>query len=137
MKRNSNESKKNENLGFMQQRKRKLIRPNFNKSASFENKEDLGASQNFQLPLLNGIRNHKDVNESCSTLVNQCGYDVKAEAEVQNVIDPKHSEGKDSSHATEFIYSKEGEKSEFQNVVSSASRNEESFLYQGKFMYDG
>ncbi|CAL5213070.1 unnamed protein product [Lathyrus oleraceus] len=124
--RNSNESKKSENLGFVQQKKRKLIRPNFNKSASFEDKEDLGASQNFQLPLPNGIRNHKDVNESCSTLVNQCGYDVKAEAEVQNVIDPKHSEGKDSSHAKEFICSKEGEKSKFQNVVSSASCNKES-----------
>ncbi|CAI8617430.1 unnamed protein product [Vicia faba] len=124
--RSSNESKKSENLVLVQQKKRKLIRPNFNKSVSFEDK-DLGAPRNLQLPLPNGIRNHKDVVESCSILVSQCGYDVKAEAEVQNVIDPTHSEGKNSSHATEFICSKEGEKSNFQNVVSSASCNEESY----------
>ncbi|CAJ2650296.1 unnamed protein product [Trifolium pratense] len=86
--RSSNESKKSENLVIVQQKRRKLIHPNFNKSASFEDKNnDHGTSQILQLPLPNGSCN-KDVMESCCTLVKQCGNGVKIEAEVQHIIDP-------------------------------------------------
>ncbi|GAU45014.1 hypothetical protein TSUD_94490, partial [Trifolium subterraneum] len=142
--RSSNESKKSENLGIVQQKRRKLIRPNFNKSASFEDKDnDHGASQNLQLPLPNGSCNKDDI-ESCCALGKQCGNDVKIEAEVQTIIDPTFSEGKNSSHDIKFIYSEGGEKENVntlaaltdgsecvanknhQDVLFSASCNEES-----------
>jgi hypothetical protein len=154
--RSSNESKKSENLVIVQQKRRKLIRPNFNKSASFEDKDnDHGASQNLQLPLPNGSCN-KDVIESCCTLVKQCGNDdVKIEAEVQNIIDPTYSEGNNSSHARKFICSEGGENENgstlaaltdgsecvdnknHQDVLFSASCNEESsHTKEGSCMMD-
>ncbi|CAJ2650301.1 unnamed protein product [Trifolium pratense] len=154
--RSSDESKKSENLVIVQQKRRKLVRPNFNKSASFEDKDnDHGASQNLQLPLPNGSCN-KDVIESCCTLVKQSGNDgVKVEAEVQNIIDPTYSEGKNSSHAIKFICSEGGEKENastlaalndgsecvdnknHQDVLFSASCNEESsHTKEGSSMMD-
>ncbi|AES90085.2 DCD (development and cell death) domain protein [Medicago truncatula] len=143
--RSSNESKKSENLVVGQQKRRKLIRPNFNKSASYEDKDiNLGGSQNLQLSLPNGSRNHKDVIGSGCTLVNQCDYDVKTDAEIQNINYQTQSEVKNSSHATEFIFSG-GEKANVgalptlfdgsecadnknhQKVLFSASCSDESF----------
>jgi len=144
--RSSDESKKSENLVVGQQKRRRLIRPNFNKSASCEDRDiNLGGSQNLQLPLPNASRNHKDVIGSGCTLVNQCGYDVKKDAEVQNINYQTQSKGKNSSHTTELIFSGGGEKvnvgalptlfdgsecansKNHQKVLFSASCSEENF----------
>lgn len=142
--RSSNNSKKSENLVLVQQKRRKLIRPNFNNSTSFDGKNiDLGASRNLQLPLPTGSCDLEDVIESCCTLVNQSSYEVKTEAVVQHIIDPTHSEGKNTSYAMGFICS-EGQNANngilpalidgsqcvdnknHQEVLSSASCEEES-----------
>lgn len=137
------ESKKSENLVLVQQKRRKLIRPNFNNSTTSDDKGiDLGASQNLQVPLPHVSYNLKDVSEGCCTLV-QTKDNVKTDAEVQNIMGPTHSED-NNSHGRGYVCSKGGEKANdgalpafndgsecveninHQNVLSSASCKEES-----------
>lgn len=106
--RSSNESEKNENLVFGQQKKRKLIRPNFSKSITSDDKGiDLSASQNLQVPSSLGSYTVKDVKESCCVFV-QTADNIKADAEVRNIISETHSEK--SSHARGYACIEGGER---------------------------
>ena len=95
----------NENSVLGQQRRRKLIRPNFSKSLTSGDKGiDLDASKNLQL----GSCNVEDVKESCCSLV-QTEVNTKADAELRNIISETHSEDKNSSHARGYAHSDGGE----------------------------
>ncbi|CAJ1939651.1 unnamed protein product [Sphenostylis stenocarpa] len=100
-------SAEHENSVLGQQKRRKLIRPNFSKSLTSDDKGiDVGASQNLQI----GRYNVEDVKDSCSALV-QIEVNIKAHAEVRNVIREAQSENKNiSSHAWGYSYSEGGER---------------------------
>ncbi|TKY58995.1 B2 protein [Spatholobus suberectus] len=108
--RSSNESEKIENLVLVQQKRRKLIRPNFSKSITSDDKGiDLGASQNLKVPSSLGRYNVKDIKESCCALV-QTEDNIKADAEVQNIISQMYPEDKNSNHARGHACSEGGER---------------------------
>ncbi|XP_061354748.1 uncharacterized protein LOC133299310 [Gastrolobium bilobum] len=151
----SNECEKSENLVLVQQKKRKLIRPNFSKSTTSDDKGiGLGAFQNLQVPLTQGSFNLKDVSESCCALV-QTEDNIKTDAEVQNINVQTHSEDKSNSHAKEYVCSEGGEKAtddaltafndeseclenlNNQNVFSSAScKDKNCYIKEGLCMMD-
>jgi len=96
----------NENPVLGQQKRRKLIRPNFSKNLTASDKGiDLDASKNLRL----GSCNVEDVKESCCALV-QTEVNSKADAELRNIICETHSEGKNSSHASGYAHSDGGER---------------------------
>ncbi|KAJ1397124.1 Development/cell death domain [Sesbania bispinosa] len=108
--RTSIESEKGENAVLVQQKRRKLIRPNFSKSTTSDDKGiDPGASQNLQVPLSHGSYNLEDVSERCSVLV-QTEDNIKTDAEVQNIIGQTHCEDKNSGHVRGYVCSEGGEK---------------------------
>ncbi|KAK7368271.1 hypothetical protein VNO80_10296 [Phaseolus coccineus] len=95
----------NENSVLGQQRRKKLIRPNFSKSLTSGDKGiDLDASKNLQLESCNV----EDVKESCCALV-QTEVNTKADAELRNIITETHSEDKNISHARGYAHSDGGE----------------------------
>ncbi|KAK7317902.1 hypothetical protein RJT34_02512 [Clitoria ternatea] len=106
--RSSNESDKGGDSGLVQQKRRKLIRPNFSKSITSDDKGiNFGASQNFQAPVSNESCTVEDVSESCHALVQT---QDKVGAGVQNIIGQIHSEDKSSAHGREYACSGGGKK---------------------------
>ncbi|WVZ25668.1 hypothetical protein V8G54_004212 [Vigna mungo] len=96
----------NENSVVGQQKRRKLIRPNFSKSVTSDDKViDLDASQNLRL----GSCSVEDVKESCCALV-QTEVDTKAGAEVRDIISEIHSDDKNSCRARGYASSDGGER---------------------------
>nr|KYP58930.1 hypothetical protein KK1_014352 [Cajanus cajan] len=103
----SKQSEKSENLVLVQQKRRKLVRPNFSKSITSDDKGiDLGASKNFHVPSSLGGYN---VKESCCTKV-QTEDIIKADAEIRNIISPTHFDDKNSSQSREYACSEGGER---------------------------
>ncbi|CAL0312172.1 unnamed protein product [Lupinus luteus] len=118
--RSTNKSEKSENLVLVPQKRRKLIRPNFSKSATSDDKGiDLGASQNLEVS--HESLNLTDVGESCCSLVH-IKNNIKTDIEVQNISHKKHSEDESTSPATGYVCSEGGGKA--RDGVVSASNHE-------------
>ncbi|QCD82894.1 cleavage and polyadenylation specificity factor subunit 4 [Vigna unguiculata] len=96
----------NENSVVGQQKRRKLIRPNFGNSLTSDDKViDLDTSQNLGL----GSCNVEDVKESCCALV-QTEVNTKAGAEASDIISEIHSDDNNSCRAREYGSSDGGER---------------------------
>ncbi|RDY09168.1 hypothetical protein CR513_06505, partial [Mucuna pruriens] len=119
----ANESEKNENLVLVEHKRRKLIRPNFSKSSTSDKGIDLGASENLPVPSSVGSYNVKDVGGSCCALV-QTEDNIKADAEVRNVISQIHSEDKSSSHARGHACSEGGERATDRALAAFSDNSE-------------
>ncbi|KAK7251982.1 hypothetical protein RIF29_35630 [Crotalaria pallida] len=142
--RSSNQRQKSENLVLVSQKKRKLIRPNFGKRTTSDDKGiNLVTSQNLEVPLSHESFDLKNVSESCCSVV-QTEDNIKTDVEVQNIIRQKHSEGNNRSLAREYVCSEGGgksrdgavafndgseclEKINDQNAVSLASCKDETY----------
>ncbi|KAK7362515.1 hypothetical protein VNO77_04631 [Canavalia gladiata] len=152
--RSTHESEKSENSVPVQQKRRKLIRPNFSKSAtSGDNGIGLGASQNIQVPSSHGSYNINDISESCCPLV-QIEDNIIEDAEVPNIVDQALSDDKKSNHAGGYACSNGGKRAidgalaafndgskcleslNNQNVSSTVSCEDKSCHKKGSCMMD-
>lgn len=105
-----NESEKSENLVPVSQKRRKLIRPNFRKSTTSDDKGiNLDVSQNLEVPLSHESYNLKDASESFCSLVHT-EDNIKTDVEAQDFISLKHFEDKSSSDARGYVCNEEGGK---------------------------
>ncbi|KAF7842551.1 B2 protein [Senna tora] len=92
--RGSKETSKSEDVGIVQQKKRKLIRPNFTKSATSDNKDiNLGASQNLQVPLSQESSKTQDDSEGCNALA-QSEEENRKDGEDSDLVRQKQLEDK-------------------------------------------
>ncbi|KAL2344694.1 hypothetical protein Fmac_005979 [Flemingia macrophylla] len=118
----SNESEKCENLVPVQQKRRKLVRPNFSRSIISDKSIYPGASKNLQEPSPLGSYNVKDVKESICTLA-QTGDNIKANAEMENIVCQTYSHDKKGNHARGYGCS-EGRERATDNALAADDKSE-------------
>lgn len=88
----SNENCRSEDSGIVQQKKRKLIRPNFSSSTTSDNKDiNLGASQNLRVPSSQESSEPKDNSKSCHALA-ESEENIKKDGEQLDLASQTHLE---------------------------------------------